>query len=247
MTSESELNREIGELCFRVGLDVLAGQLDAVGADPEVLQFAARFLNRSRGMSDTEIERLFKEGDLRPRTVPEVSGAQLIPETDEAAIEETCRKSSTEAAARAVERDSAAAKFISNFILDLFAAPLVARSNSKRVRMLEILTSAVEECCFEDEEEGDGGGLWERLQLDLTRAESFIFEEPDDARFRRGVYVAFERAVKCGLDFVALAEAIQDEKRAEELRAVRRRLRLIPHGKRSASSIAEDELKRLLR
>ncbi len=209
MQTPEATDRELDEVCAAVAADVLAW--DDEDTDPALTLFAAKtFLRQEqRKMSETELERLLREAALCSGELPGISEAQLIPESDTAAIEENVRKLNAEAEAQEAARDLAGTEEIGDFVDELYASPLVARANSRRAKLFDILCSAVNECAFEDEEGGDGGGIWERMHKDLTAAELFLFFEPDDARFRKAIRVAFERAVGCGLDLEKLASEIR--------------------------------------
>ena len=109
-------------------------------------------------------------------------------------------------------------RFVADFVQKMFVAALYQRSNAKKVTFYNIFQAAVEGVALF---EGDYSPA-EKLAKLVARAELFLFDEPNDARFRDAIVRAFE--ISKFRDFTRLAEEIRKAEAAEDLRRLAFRL-----------------------
>jgi len=219
MTNEEKLDCELNDLVWRAAIDTLAAQTES---DTDLRHFAAATIRASRGGNEMDDKDKLETLDVH---------AEL------ARIRE--------------QQKHDAMEFVRKFVVDLCDHPMYLRSNSKKARQFDILFEAA--CDLSVTHGDEEGEPWDSFSLKLASADPApdfrIFDDDGTPeKFRKYIIAAFQFVVRQpGFSFVELARAIQDAKHREELRAVRRRLGLNARGRRSASSNAEDELKRLLR
>jgi hypothetical protein len=144
-------------------------------------------------MSDTELEKLMKE--VEANVDPDIA------KTVEEVFQEI-----TEAA------ESAEISFVSDFCRQMFSAEFYQRANSKKASLYSILQLAVEAVALLD----DDYSASEKLAKLVVRAELFLFDSPDPARFKASIIYAFERSKF--REFSRLAEEIRKATAAEDLR-----------------------------
>jgi hypothetical protein len=118
----------------------------------------------------------------------------------------------------AAAAESAEAGFCADYLCKMFATDLFERANSKKVTLYHVFQSAAEAVALFEEE----GSPAERLADRLARAEFFLFDAPDPARFKDVVVRAFE--LSGFRDFTRLAEEIRKAEAAENLRRLAFRL-----------------------
>ncbi len=195
-TDEHEAQRKLNTLYAIEALRLLA--TPATGDDEPVRNFAKEVCSNSFTpprtlMSDTELERLMQQAEATRDPDATKSVAEVF--SDIVALAE-----------------AAEGRFVADFCTKMFSADYFERSNSKKVGFYHILQSAVEAVAlFEDDD-------WpaERLAKRIARAEFFLFDQPNDARFKDVIIRAFEDS-KFG-DFTRLAEEIRKATAAEDLR-----------------------------
>jgi hypothetical protein len=108
--------------------------------------------------------------------------------------------------------EASEARFVADYLIKMFGAALFERSNAKKVTLYSIFQAAVEAVAlFEDDDSAA-----EILTRRVVRAERFLFDDPNDARFKEVIVRAFEDS-KFG-SFTRLAEEIRKAEAAENLR-----------------------------
>ena len=196
-TDESEAQRKVNALCSIEALRILAKP--STEEDEQVRGFAEELCSKScvsqriSIMSDSELEKLMRE--VEANVDPDVT------KTVEQVFQEI-----TAAA------ESAEISFVSDFCKQMFNAELYQRANSKKASLYSIFQTAVESVALFDDDYSPA----EKLAKLVVRAEAFLFDSPDPARFKASIIYAFERS---GFrDFTRLAEEIRKATAAEDLR-----------------------------
>ena len=77
----------------------------------------------------------------------------------------------------------------------MFSAELYQRANSKKASLYSIFQTAVEAVALFDDDYSPA----EKLAKLVVRAEAFLFDSPDPARFKASIIYAFERSRFQGL------------------------------------------------
>ena len=174
-TDEREVQRTVNTLCTIEALRILA--TPATGDDEDIRNFAQELCSNSYVsqrisiMSETELEKLMQK--VEANTDPDVT------KTVEQVFQDI-----TAAA------ESAEISFVSDFCKQMFGAELYQRANSKKASLYSVFQSAVEAVALFD----DDYSPTEKLAKLVVRAEAFLFDSPDPARFKASIIYAFERS-----------------------------------------------------
>jgi hypothetical protein len=195
--TEHEGQREVNTLYTIEALRILA--TPATWDDEGIRTFAQELCSNSYVsqrisiMSETELEKLMQkvEANVDPDATKTVE--QLFQEITAAA-------------------ESAEVSFVSDFCRQMFSAELYQRANSKKASLYSIFQSAVEAVALFDDDYSPA----EKLAKLIIRAEVFLFDSPDPARFKASIIYAFERSKF--QEFSRLAEEIRKATAAEDLR-----------------------------
>jgi hypothetical protein len=195
--TEHEEQREVNTLYTIEALRILA--TPATWDDHDIRNFAQELCSNSYVsqrisiMSETELEKLMQkvEANVDPDAAKTVE--QLFQEITAAA-------------------ESAEVSFVSDFCRQMFSAEPYQRANSKKASLYSIFQSAVEAVALFDDDYSPA----EKLAKLITRAEVFLFDSPDPARFKTSIIYAFERSKF--REFSRLAEEIRKATAAEDLR-----------------------------
>jgi hypothetical protein len=195
--TEHEAQREVNALCTIEALRILAAPAtwdhEDIRTFAQELCFNSYVSQRISIMSETELEKLMQkvEANVDPDAAKTVE--QLFQEITAAA-------------------ESAEVSFVSDFCRQMFSAELYQRANSKKASLYSIFQSAVEAVALFDDDYSPA----EKLATLITRAEVFLFDSPDPARFKALIIYAFERSKF--QEFSRLAEEIRKATAAEDLR-----------------------------
>ena len=196
-TDEREALQKVNALCISEAFRILA--TPAIGDDEDIRNFAQELCSNSYVsqrisiMSETELEKLMQkvEANIDPDMTKTVE--QVFQEITAAA-------------------ESAEISFVSDFCKQMFRAELYQRANSKKASLYSVFQAAVEAVALFDDDYSPA----EKLAKLVVRAEAFLFDSPDPARFKASIIYAFERS---GFrDFARLAQEIRKATAAEDLR-----------------------------
>jgi hypothetical protein len=195
-------DRQLNMLCSVEALRILA--MPATEHDEAVRNFAKEACSNSFTpprilMSETELEKLMRDAEANVDPDATKSVAEVF--SDIVALAE-----------------GAEARFVADFCSKMFAAAFFERSNAKKVTFYHILQAAVEGVALFEDDYSPA----EKLAKLVARAEFFLFDKPNDARFKDAIVHAFEVS-KYG-NFTRLAEEIRKATAGEDLRRLAFRL-----------------------
>ncbi len=126
--------------------------------------------------------------------------------------------------------EAIAVEFVANFVSHLCNAPILLRSNGRKIAKYKILFSAANTLSTAGEDEDEAANKrrdsWEQFTNLLGMADWPLWNGDHD-EFQRSIVVAFEGGVKdANFSFTALANQIRKEEADVEIRRIRRSLGL---------------------
>ena len=107
--------------------------------------------------------------------------------------------------------EEAEADFVADHCTKMFGAAIFERSNAKKVTLYHVLQAAIEAVALFESDDSPA----EMLARRVVRAEHYLFDEPNDVRFKEVIIRAFKDS-QFG-SFTRLAEEIRKAEAAENL------------------------------